>query len=189
MEAFIYCVVDATGHVYVSGATDTADDVTAALGLDPGNCDIYRYDLAARRAAAVRVNPARAAAAEAAIDREVGTPDRLMRLAEQGTLSKMILAELLDLESRPAFLAACSAIERRYTEECAARQDPCLESGCSMNEAGREICLQPLLRAGAEYHRACAAEWIKVFRVPQNRIDDWRVDRAAWQHGASPAAA
>jgi hypothetical protein len=31
------------------------------------------------------------------------------------------------------------------------------------------------LRAGVEYHRACAAEWIKVFADPRNRI-------AAWKH-------
>jgi hypothetical protein len=64
-------------------------------------------------------------------------------------------------------------IERRYTEACTAKNDPCLESGCSV-EGEDEICLQPLLNAGIEYQKACAAEWIKLFRVPRNRIDAWK---------------
>ncbi len=25
-----------------------------------------------------------------------------------------------------------------------------------------------------DYHKACGAEWIKLFRKPQNRIDAWK---------------
>ena len=32
-----------------------------------------------------------------------------------------------------------------------------------------EVCLQPLLRAGTEYHKACAAEWVKLFANRENR--------------------
>jgi hypothetical protein len=32
-----------------------------------------------------------------------------------------------------------------------------------------EVCLQPLLRAGTEYHKACAAEWTKLFVIRENR--------------------
>ena len=87
-----------------------------------------------------------------------------MKLAAQGHLPKSALAELLDIEHRHAYLDACAFIEKKYTEECATN-DPCLESGCPV---GGEICLQPLLRAGIEYHRACAAEWIKLVGSSQS---------------------
>jgi len=32
-----------------------------------------------------------------------------------------------------------------------------------------EVCLQPLLRSGTEYHKACAAEWAKLYAAPENR--------------------
>jgi hypothetical protein len=32
-----------------------------------------------------------------------------------------------------------------------------------------EACLEPLLRANTEFHKACAAEWIKFFAQPENR--------------------
>jgi hypothetical protein len=105
------------------------------------------------------------------VDHSIGSPQALMKLAEEGRLPKSILVTLLDFEYRRAFLEACAAIEKSYTEECTAANDPCLESGCA---AEGEICLQPLLRAGIEYHRACAAEWIKVFADPRKRIDAWK---------------
>jgi hypothetical protein len=89
----------------------------------------------------------------------------LVKLAEEGRLTKHALATMLTAEPRKQFLEACAAIERHYTEECGA-SDPCLESGCS---AQGEICLQPLLRAGTEYHKACAAEWAKLFAHEENR--------------------
>ena len=104
-------------------------------------------------------------------DQCIGTLDTLMKVAEQGRLPKSVLVNLLDLGHRHAFLAACAVIEKRYTEDCTATNDPCLESGCA---AEGEICLQPLLRAGIGYHRACAAEWIKLFADPRNRVDAWK---------------
>ena len=109
--------------------------------------------------------------ASAEVDRGVGTPEELMTLADQGLLPKSVLANLLDIEHRQAFLDACAAIEKKYTEDCTATNDPCLESGCAVEG---EICLQPLLRAGIEYHKACAAEWAKLFASPENRIQAWR---------------
>ena len=79
-------------------------------------------------------------------------------------LSKNELAALLEPESRQPFLERCAAIEKRYTEECAAQNDPCLESGCSVAGVEGEACLQPLLRADREYRKACLAEWLTFFR-------------------------
>ena len=106
------------------------------------------------------------------VDSCIGTLEALVKVAEQGRLPKSVLVKLLDIEHRHAFLDVCAVIEKKYTEDCTAMNDPCLESGCA---AEGEICLQPLLRAGIEYHRACAAEWIKLFADPRNRI-------AAWKH-------
>jgi len=106
------------------------------------------------------------------VDQCIGTTEALMKVAEEGRLPKGELVNLLDIEHRHAFLAACAAIEKKYTEQCTAANDPCLESGCALEG---EICLEPVLRAGIEYHRACAAEWLKLFADPHNRI-------AAWKH-------
>ena len=105
------------------------------------------------------------------VDRGVRTPEELMKVAAQGGLPKRALVHLLDIEHRQAFLDGCAMIEKRYTEDCTAANDPCLESGCAVEG---EICLQPLLRAGVEYHKACGAEWIKLFADPRNRIDAWK---------------
>jgi hypothetical protein len=98
------------------------------------------------------------------------TPDSLIAAAKSGALTTDVLAALLTVETRPAFLARCAAIERQYTEACAAKVDPCLESGCSAVEDG-EICLQPLLEAGPEYLRACGDAWATLFSDPANRAD------------------
>ena len=94
------------------------------------------------------------------------TPDQLIALAAEGRFTKDELAAFLAIEKRPQFLDACARIERTYTEECAARGEPCLESGCS---AEGEICLQPLLHAGSAYHKDCAGAWLPYFRDPKNR--------------------
>jgi hypothetical protein len=94
-----------------------------------------------------------------------------MKFAEEGHLSKLVLADLLTIDQRQAYLDACAVIEKQYTDACAAANDPCLESGCAME--GR-VCLQPLLRAQVEYRKACAAEWAKLFASPRHRIDAWR---------------
>lgn len=98
--------------------------------------------------------------------------ERAMLEALGGSLSKSELATLLTRDARRRFEAACAAIELTYTDECRAMNDPCLESGCS---AEGERCLQPLLRAEEEYHRACGAEWAKLFADPENRDDAWTV--------------
>jgi hypothetical protein len=92
---------------------------------------------------------------------------RLLHHAEEGRLTTHALASTLVPEARQRFLLACAAIERRYTEKCAA-SDPCLESGCSVQD---EICLQPLLRAGTEYHKACADEWARLYAHEENRLN------------------
>lgn len=79
-------------------------------------------------------------------------------------MSKRELAALLGPECRQPFLERCAAIEKRYTDECAALNDPCLESGCSVAGVEGEACLQPLLRSEAEYRKACVAEWRMFFR-------------------------
>jgi hypothetical protein len=109
--------------------------------------------------------------ADAEVLRFLGSPDRLMKFVEQGNLSKFTLAGLLEPHSRHQFLEACAALERRFTEECSAKGDPCLEDGCAMEG---DVCLQALLRAGSEFQRACAAEWIRRFTVEANRIAEWR---------------
>jgi hypothetical protein len=90
----------------------------------------------------------------------------LLSYAAEGRLTKHALAMTLTPEARGAFLDRCAAIEKEYTDECGA-SDPCLEAGCS---ARGEICLQPLLRAGTEYHRKCGAEWAKLYAKEENRI-------------------
>lgn len=95
-------------------------------------------------------------------------PERLAKLAVEGRVSKAALAALLATDVRSTFLAACAAAEKRFTEECTASGDPCLESGCALEG---ETCLQPLLRAGDAYYEACADEWVKLFADPRNRVD------------------
>jgi hypothetical protein len=94
------------------------------------------------------------------------TADQLMALAAEGRLTKQELTDLLAIDRRHAFLDACAEIEKGYTEECGAKNDTCLEAGCS---AKGEICLQPLLHAGSSYHKACAAAWMPIFKDPKNR--------------------
>jgi hypothetical protein len=105
------------------------------------------------------------------LDRSVGTAEQLMSVAQQGVLPKYALMSLLDVEYRQAFLDACAVIEKKYTEDCTAANDPCLESGCALEGA---ICLDPLMRAGIEYQKACAAEWAKLFADPRKRVEVWK---------------
>ena len=99
------------------------------------------------------------------MDETLETPEHLMAMAAEGRLTKHSLATSLTEPARQKFLAACVVIEQKYTDECAVK-DPCLDAGCSMDH---EVCLQPLLRAGTEYHKACAAEWVKLFAIRENR--------------------
>src|SRR5262249_4136843 len=145
MGSTIYCLVDGGGSAYVKENARSHAEVAAEFGLDENVCQKYRVD---------------------------GTnPQAFMRFAAEGRLPKDILMGLLALERREAYAKACEAIEKKYTDECAAKKDPCLESGCAVEG---EVCLEALLRAGTDYHKACAAEWIKLFANPRNRIDAWR---------------
>jgi hypothetical protein len=95
------------------------------------------------------------------VNHSIHMADEVVRDAQAGRLPKHALAELLAPEQRRAFLAACAAIEKNYTEACTAANDPCLESGCALEG---EVCLQPLVRAETEYQAACGAEWMKCVR-------------------------
>ncbi len=82
--------------------------------------------------------------------------------AAEGRFDKLELEELLPPTMRPSFREACARIEVRFTDECAASGDPCLESGCSVVGDDHEACLQPLMRSAVEYRKACGAEWIRL---------------------------
>ena len=98
--------------------------------------------------------------------------DRLVKLGESGRLAKSVLADSLNLSVRRTFLDRCAAIEKRLTEECTGRLDPCLASGCAVEG---DICLNAVLSASTEYHKACAAEWRTLFADPRNRADTWQL--------------
>jgi hypothetical protein len=49
MDCNIYCLVDATGHVYVKDGATSHAEVAANFGLDAHGCEAYRFDLAARQ--------------------------------------------------------------------------------------------------------------------------------------------
>lgn len=174
MDNAIFCLVDGSGHVYVKDGARSFADVAVGFGLNETECQQYQFDLITRQFSAHRAIPFGANAAHAYLAERVGTSEKLMQFAASGHLSKAVLVNLLDLESRQRYLDACAVIERKYTAECAARNDTCLESGCSIDQPAGEICLQPLVKAGIEYHKACAGEWIKLFRRPRNRIDAWK---------------
>lgn len=168
--AIIYCVVTPTGQVWAS--TESYAQAAAAAGVDVEACGQYRFHLATRQLIADRSSPAADEAVRAYLDRHFGTPEKLIRVALDGGLPKPVLSELLAANTRHQFLEACAAIERRYTAECVAAADPCLEvPSCGLDD---EICLQPLLRAGSDYEKACAAEWAALFADPRNRADAWR---------------
>jgi hypothetical protein len=173
MNGTIYCLVDAGGRVYAEDGTESHADLAAHPGLNETECQKYGFDLTERR---LVTNGATfgAIAALGHLNQRVGTPERLMHFAEDGHLSKDVLLSLLDVESRRPYLEACEAIEQKYTDECAAKSDSCLESGCSIDRAAGEVCLEPLSRAGVDYHKACGTAWGRLFRMPENRIDAWK---------------
>ena len=53
---------------------------------------------------------------ESAVGASIGTPEHLIVVARQGRLPKEVLVRFLAIDKRPVYLAACSAIEKRYTE-------------------------------------------------------------------------
>jgi hypothetical protein len=100
----------------------------------------------------------------------INSPEQLMRLAEQGALSKFELAELLEPDSRHVFLEACRQIERGITDDCIARGEFCLQSGCPLDEG--EVCLDAILETEPRYHQACATAWLPIYKDPRNRAVD-----------------
>jgi len=105
------------------------------------------------------------------------TPEEVIRFALGGRLSKHALASLLTAAAKKPFSEACARIELNYTKDCALN-DTCLEAGCS---AEGERCLQPLLRAGTDYEKACGMEWSKLFADDANRDRSWRVTTASFE--------
>jgi hypothetical protein len=170
MDTYIYCLVDASGHVHVKDGASSHAEVAAAAGVDADACDTYRFDLVTRRLLVDRGSPAGDRAAHAYWDQHVGSPERLMAFAAQGRVDKQILGRLLDSSQGRAYLDACTVIERQYTAECGGAGDPCLASGCSLEG---ESCLEPLLKAGPEYQKACGAVWNTLFEDPRHRIQAW----------------
>src|SRR5712691_11377466 len=144
----IYCLVEATGRVYTKDGADSYAEVVATFRLNEGECQQYRLDLTRRQVLVDRGTPSSAIAVQAYLAQHVGTPERLMHFAEGGHVRKDVLVNLLDVTRRRSYLEACVDIEKRYTAECAAKNGPCLESGCSIDQTAGEICLQPLLNAG-----------------------------------------
>jgi len=173
MDAIMYFLVDPHGTVHVKPAAASYAEVAREFGLIESECHKYRFDLAARRFLVDRGSSASGLAVQERMSQQIGSPDLLMRFADEGHLPKQVLANLLTLDQRQRFLNACTQVERQYTQECTASTEPCLESGCSV-AGGNEICLQPILRAGIDYHRGCAAEWLKLFRDSRNRVDAWQ---------------
>jgi len=170
MDCNIYCLVDGHGHVFVKDGAVSHSEVAANFGLDADACNAYRFDLAARRVLVDRGSPAGDPAAAAYWEQHVGSPEKLMTFAVEGHLTKQVLGSLLGAADAPAYLDACTAIEKQYTADCAASDDRCLESGCAVEG---EICLEPLLRAGSEYHAACGAAWRTLFEDPRHRSQAW----------------
>ncbi|HXH07633.1 MAG TPA: hypothetical protein VNI83_13710 [Vicinamibacterales bacterium] len=165
----IYCVVDPSGRVWAS--TESYTEAAAAAGVDEDLCARCRFDLATRQLKVDRGGPTAEPAVRAYLEEHFGTTEKVIRLALDGRLPKLALADLLAADTRRAYLDACARIERHLTEACIAAGDPCLSvPRCEM---GEEICLQPLLEAGADYHKACAAEWLKLFADPRNRVPAW----------------
>ena len=171
MNGTIYCLVDAGGTVHAKDDAEWYSEIAAADGLDEHTCQMYRFDLINRRLLTDRGLPGGDRAARTYLDRRVGTPDKLVQFAVEGHLPKPVLMSLVAPEKRKAYADACAIVEKKYTDECAAKNEPCLESGCAVKG---EICLQPLLHAGIEYHKLCAGEWTGLFADPGNRIDAWR---------------
>ena len=170
MESDIYCLVDASGHVYVKDGAVSHAEVATHFALDALVCDAYRFDLAARRLLVDSRKAATELAAHTYWDQRVGNPEKLMTFAAEGHLTKQVLGTLLEADDRRAYLETCTAIERQYTVDCTKTDDPCLEAGCA---AEGEICLEPLLRAGRGYHRACGVAWKALFADPQHRSRAW----------------
>jgi hypothetical protein len=170
MDCNIYCLVDTSGHVYVKDDAASHAEVAEHFGLDAQACDTYRFDLPARRLLVDRGRPTSDRAAQAYWEQHVGSPEKLMAFAEDGRLTKQVLGSLLGSDNALTYLDACTVIEKQYTADCAASDDLCMESGCAVEG---EVCLEPLLKAGRDYRRACGAAWRVEFEDPRHRTPAW----------------
>jgi len=170
MDLDLYCLIDGGGRVYVKDGAAAHSEVATSFALDANACDAYRFDLAARRLLVDRGSTAGDRAAHAYWNLRVGSPARLMAFAAEGHLTKHALGSLLTAEHARAYFDTCAALERQYTTDCAAKGDPCLESGCALEG---DVCLEPLLQAGGEYHQACAAAWRLQFEDKRHRAPVW----------------
>ena len=159
MDSTIDVVVDARGKVFF------------AEGMEPPAGHVHRFELSTRRMLGKCDDPTHNRAALNFVNQCVGTPGKLMEYAADGGLPKAVLLQLLATETQRTYLDACAAIEKQFTDECVASNDPCLESGCAVEG---EVCLQPLLRDGSGYRKRCAAVWIELFANPRNRVEAWR---------------
>ena len=172
MDCIIYCLVDAGGDVFVKDGAASHSEVAASAGVDASLCHAYRFNLSTCHLLIDRGSSTSDFAARTYCDKHVGSPEKLMTFASEGHLSKEILGSLLDDDDAAAYREACTVIERQlHTADCGAK-DPCLESGCAVEGEG-EICLEPLLTAGVEYHKACGEAWKLLFKDPGHRALAW----------------
>lgn len=170
MQDVIYFLVNAGGQVFVKDDASSHPEIEADPEEDESACGMYRFDLTGRRLLTDRGNPSTDRTARGFVDEYLRTPEKLMRFAESGRLTKLALVNLLAGDQRRRYLDACAAIEKKYTDDCAAKNDPCLESGCAVEG---EVCLEAVLGVGNDYQKACAAEWIKLFASRRNRVEAW----------------
>jgi len=174
MADMMYCLVDGKGVVYTKDGADSYAEVAALHGLDESTCGRYRFDFVTRRLLEDQPSRGGDGTVNAFLFRQIGTPERFMRYAADGHVPRQSLINLLESDNRKKYAVTCAEIERSYTAACRANNDPCLESGCSMDQGSGDICLQPLLAAGDEYDKACVFEWAKLFSDPDKRIAAWR---------------
>lgn len=135
----------------------------------------YRFDLETRTMTIEPWETERSLLCDAVarnyFDTQVGTPERLMNLAQNNGLSKLELAALLVPEKKRVYLDTCAKFKKALTEACTAKNDPCLEEGCALEG---ETCLNAVLKAGEIYTTAYVSMWLHLFADPENRILNWR---------------
>ena len=84
----IYCLAGATGRVYTKDGAESYAEVAASFGLNEGECQKYRFDLPSRRVLVDRGTLSSGIAVQTYLAQHVGTPERLMHLAEEGHVRK-----------------------------------------------------------------------------------------------------
>ena len=127
MDCNLFCLVDASGHVYVKDGAASHAEVAAEFGLDSLLCDSYHFDLSARRLLVVSGRPASDRVATAYWDRHIGSPEKLMTFAAEGRLTKQAMGSLLGADQARVYFDACAVIEKQFTADCTAKSDPGLD--------------------------------------------------------------